>query len=167
MIRLIAAIDNHNGIAKDGVQPWKLPTDEKYFLDQTKRFGGNILRGRKEYEVFNRPIPDHHNFVLSHKAGADDRVTWVTDLDAFLRDFTEDLWVVGGANVYEQTIALAQELYITEINKDYDCDKFFPHFSADFHLQGPRTEIKENGTSYWFCVYVRNAPATPDLRYIL
>jgi dihydrofolate reductase len=159
MIRLIAAIDNHNGIAKDGIQPWKLPTDEKYFLDQTLRFGGNILRGRKEYEVYSRPIKGHHNFVLSHTPGSDEGVTWVTDLHEFLDTFTEDLWVIGGAMVYEQTIALASELYITEINRDYDCDKFFPHFSADFHIQGPRTEIKENGTPYRFCVYARNTPA--------
>jgi dihydrofolate reductase len=143
MIRLIAAIDNHNGIARSGVQPWKLLTDEKYFLEQTQRFGGNVLMGRTTYEVIGPPLKDRNNFVLSRQAHTDDsrgdaqdntKVEWITDLDTFMRSF---------------------QLYITEINRDYDCDQFFPHFNADFTLQGPRTEIKENGTGYRFCLYAR------------
>jgi dihydrofolate reductase len=152
MIRLIAAIDNHNGIARSGVQPWKLLTDEKYFLEQTQRFGGNVLMGRTTYEVIGPPLKDRNNFVLSRQAHTDDsrgdaqdntKVEWITDLDTFMRSFQGDLWVIGGQSVFEQTIVYASELYITEISRDY------------FTLQGPRTEIKENGTGYRFCLYAR------------
>jgi dihydrofolate reductase len=156
MIRLIAAIDNHNGIAKDGVQPWQLPTDERYFLDQTRRFGENVLMGHTTYEVIGHPLKDRNNFVLSSSRQDDTQVTWIANLGDFLSSFTEDVWVIGGQKLYEQTLDYASELYLTEIDRDYDSDKFFPHFDASFHLQGPRTEIKENGTRYRFCVYVRN-----------
>ena len=57
MIRHMVAIDSNRGIAKDGLQPWKLLTDEQYFREQTKHYGGIVLMGRKTFEVIGTKLP--------------------------------------------------------------------------------------------------------------
>jgi dihydrofolate reductase len=152
MIRHIVAIDSKRGIAKDGVQPWKLPADERYFTEQTKRFGGVVLMGRKTFEVIGKPLPDRQNFVLTHDKTFDVvGVTRVDDLDEFF-DEHPDVWVIGGAEVYELTLKRADELYVTEIAHDFSCDTFYPPYD-EFELSEKGIPLTENSLTYSFNIY--------------
>lgn len=155
MIRLIAAIDQKRGVAKAGRQPWHIPADEQYFKDQTCKFGARLLMGRKTFDVMKHPLPNRTNYVLSHDHRAESGIVGITDLDAFLQDLTEDIWVIGGAAVYEQTIGRADFLYLTQIESDFGCDQFFPNYAEQFELVDQSPPQYENGLAYTYAIYRR------------
>ena len=153
MIRHIVAFDKNRGIAKNGVQPWKLPTDEKYFSDMTKTYGGILLMGRTTFEVIGRPLVGRQNYVASRQADfVVEDVTVVHDIDAFLNDH-QDVWVIGGAEIYAATLSRTDELYITEIDADFGCDVFYPEFTEHFQIVDQGQLRHENNLNYRFNRY--------------
>lgn len=154
MIRLIAAIDRKRGIAKNGGQPWNIPHDEQYFLQQTSQFGSNVLMGSKTFEVIGHPLRDRRNFVLSADKDIQiNGVEMVHDLEDFLKNFTEDIWVVGGATVFEQTLKHADELYLTHIDSDFGCQQLFPEYESSFQKADHSELHEENGFIFTYNIY--------------
>lgn len=157
MIRQMVALDRNRGIAKDGAQPWKLPTDERYFSEQTKLYGGVVLMGRTTYEGIGMPLPERQNYVLTHDGefeAAD--ISVVHDSAAFFAEHS-DVWVIGGGVVFAETLDIADELYITEIDEDYGCDTFYPEYMTDFEPSQTGGWQVENATRFRFMVYRRNS----------
>jgi dihydrofolate reductase len=153
MIRLIAAIDSQRGIATDSGIPWKLPGDTAYFRQKTAN--GLIVMGRATYDEFAAPLHGRENYVLS---------TTTTPLRTGFRAIAdlrqlraahpeEDVWVIGGATVYRETIAEAEELLLTQVLKDFECTKFFPPYEADFVLESRSVDHHEAGLIYRFEVW--------------
>jgi dihydrofolate reductase len=160
MIRLIAALDRRRGIGKHGGQPWSIPDDERYFSDKTKSLGGNILVGSTTFKTFRGPLVDRHNFVLTSHDDPLEGATLVHDLTQFLQDFADkDLWVVGGAKVFEQVIQAgrADELYLTHIDADFKCDQFFPDYEAAFKLVEQSDPYEQNGFHFTYARYIKAA----------
>ncbi len=158
MIRLIAAIDRQRGIAKQGFQPWFIPEDEQYFIQKTKSEGGIVLVGSTTFKTFKGPLVDRQNFVLTHDTEPIEGVELVHDLEKFLKDYqAKDLWVVGGANVFAQTIelGLADELYITKIEADFGCNQFFPEYEDTFTLTEQSDLREQNGFIFTYCKYAK------------
>lgn len=158
MIRLIAAIDQKRGIAKGGAQPWKLTDDEKYFSEQTKLYGGNILVGSTTYKTFHGPLKGRTNYVLTRGQDAIDGAVVVNDLKKFLGGFKQkDLWVIGGQAVYEQVMSLgkADELYLTHIDADFNCDQFFPEYENDFKLADISEVHTQNSLNFTYARYTK------------
>ena len=160
MIRLIAAIDQKRGIAKDGEMPWDIPEDEAYFTSQTKKYGGQVLTGSKTFELAykNKPLADRHNYILTHKSVEILGATVVNELKEFLEKMNRDqldVWVAGGAVVFEQVMKLgfADELYLTEIDADYKCDQFFPAYKSDFKLVNDSGLRQQNGHKFAYKIY--------------
>lgn len=93
MIRAIAAIDNERGIGKDGKIPWKLPTDERYFTEMTKMFGGRVLTGQRTFELTytQGPLKDRTNYILTHGTRSIPGAIIVNDLDEFFQQLQGDL----------------------------------------------------------------------------
>jgi dihydrofolate reductase len=155
VIRLIAAMDSKRGIATSAGIPWKLPGDAAYFRERTAR--GLILMGRATYNEFAAPLHGRENFVLSTQPGPlRTGFQAVGSLDQ-LRDArpAEDIWVIGGAAVYAETISEAQELLITEVQGDFNCTKFFPAFQDAFALTGQGDDRQDGGVSYRFETWKR------------
>ncbi len=135
MIRDIVAVDSQGGMAKDGKTPWHIPADIAYFHERTKRFGGNLLVGRGSYEAMKNgvtaregeaawPPAGRHLYVLtSQSLPVADGVTVVHSLPDFLARMA-----VAGKDVWNGSIAEIEpdEIYLTRIDADYDCDKFYP-----------------------------------------
>lgn len=155
MIRLIAAIDNKRGLAKDGALPWDLPDDWRFFREHTKGQGGIVLMGRKTFDAIGRPLPDRRNIILSKKTNSIPGIETVNDLS--ILNTLSNVWIIGGEAVYKQTITLADELYLTHIEDDFQCDQFFPDYSKLF-IQNWRSEIKEqNGVKFWYEILIPRA----------
>lgn len=155
MIRLIAAVDQKLGITKGGLQPWKLPADEQYFAEQTKLRGGIVLVGLTTFKTFKAPLTERQNFVVTHETSPIPGVELVHDIDAFLAAHA-NVWVVGGASVFEQTISQADELYLTEIAADFGCDQFFPDFLPhEFELAEQSEPQEQNGFHFTYKTYKR------------
>lgn len=158
MIRLIAAIDSKRGIAKQGAMPWNIPEDEKFFTEQTKLYGGNVLTGgatfREAYK--NKPLAGRQNYLVTRSDKPTEGVTLVHDLENFLNEFkSKDLWVAGGAEIFEQVmkLGLADELYLTLIDGDFKCDKFFPEYDTKFKLAEEGRERMQNGYHFRYNRY--------------
>jgi dihydrofolate reductase len=146
MVRLIAAIDGHRGLAGQHGIPWqgRIPADTSYFREQTAQ--GMIVMGYRTYEEFDVPLHDRSNFVVARSAASPLRPGFVAigDLIEFLHQYASDLvWVIGGAAVFAQALPLADELHITQLEGDFHCTKFFPVFEDEFVLTtelGPQVQ---------------------------
>jgi dihydrofolate reductase len=155
MIRLIAAIDSRRGIATDSGIPWKLPGDSAYFHEKTAT--GLILMGRATYNEFAAPLHERENFVLTANPGPL-RAGFqpVSSLDQLVAEHPgQDVWVIGGAAVYKETIAEGRELLLTQVVGDFHCTKFFPPYDAQFHLVAQGDDRQDQGTSYRFETWAR------------
>jgi len=159
MIRLIAAIDSHRGIATDSGIPWKLPGDTAYFREKTS--SGLIVMGRATYEEFAAPLHETENFVLSSAtAPLREGFQAITSVDRLRQSHPhEDVWVIGGAGVYQETIGEAEELLLTQVLQDFHCTKFFPPYQADFDLRSQSANQTEGGVTYRFETWSRSAGA--------
>ena len=156
MIRFIVAIDNKKGLANEHGIPWqgKLPTDVAYF--RSKTIGGNVMMGYGWYTEQQKPLPERRNLVATTK---DEKLRpgfeTVHDARQFIKDFKEDLWVGGGAALFASTLDLADELYLTKIDADFNCTKFFPEYENDFELVSETEPQTENGITFRFTVWKR------------
>jgi dihydrofolate reductase len=153
MIRLIAAIDTRRGIATESGIPWTLPGDTAYFHEKTA--SGLILMGWATYNEFASPLHGRDNFVLTTQPGplreGFRAATSVGQLRAGHKD--EDIWVIGGATVYAETITDADELLLTQVLADYHCTKFFPPYRAQFESICQSAEHQDGNVNYRFEVW--------------
>jgi dihydrofolate reductase len=159
MIRLIAAVDSKLGVADDHGIPWqgKIPTDTQYFNDQTS--DGIILMGYRTYQEFDKPLHDRVNFVVTRPDSPELRSGFegVADLTSFLHDHTQELvWVIGGAGLFAASLDAADELYITQLDADFHCTKFFPSFSNNFVMLSSLGPHEESGISFLFEIWQRS-----------
>jgi dihydrofolate reductase len=157
MIRLIAAIDSRRGIATDSGIPWKLPGDTAYFHDKTAT--GIIFMGWATYKEFAAPLHERENFVLtSDTAPLRTGFRAIDSLERLVAEHpNEDVLVIGGATVYAETIAQADELFLTQVLGDFHCTKFFPPYEATFRLATTSDDHHDGETRYRFETWQRQA----------
>jgi dihydrofolate reductase len=154
-IILIAAIDRNRAIGKAGALPWRLPEDLKRFKALT--LGQTVLMGRKTYDSIGRALPGRRNFVLTHDqcwraAGTEVFTSFASALGACT---TPELWVIGGGEIYAQTIAQANRLEITHVDIAVEgADAWFPVIGDAFDA-GPSRVISSVGIEFYFCRYTR------------
>jgi dihydrofolate reductase len=157
MIRFIAAIDEKQGIADNHGIPWrgKIPGDIKFYHEKLQT--GLILMGYGVYKELTKLMASRTNYVA---IGGED-VTLregfepITDAHKFLEEAKEDVWNIGGALLFASTLDLADELYITQLEGDFHCTKFFPAFKNQFILISESEPQEENGIRYTFQVWKR------------
>ena len=154
MIRFIAAIDSKLGMANDQGIPWqgKVPSDVAYFRDKT--IDGVVLMGYGTYKEFTSPLPGRTNVVASSKAvSLLPGFQLTNDARQFLLEASSDIWVIGGPGLFVQTLDLVDELYLTIIEGDFGCTKFFPEFMSRFEKLSSTEPIAENGISLHFEIW--------------
>ena len=139
-IALIAAVAANGVIGDDGEMPWQLPADLQHFKETT--MGNPVIMGRRTYESIaariNGPLPGRHNIVLSRSdPDLHDGVVVADSIEAAIAEATavceldataERVFVIGGATVYEQFLAWADELVLTELADAYEGDTEFPEW---------------------------------------
>lgn len=129
-LSLIWAMGRNRVIGVDNRLPWRLPADLKRFRALTT--GHTILMGRKTYESFPRPLPDRRHIIITtdrnYRAASGCIV--VHDLEAALAAAGSDdeVFVIGGASLYAQTLPNADRLYLTLIDAEFEGDTRFPDF---------------------------------------
>jgi dihydrofolate reductase len=157
MIRQIAAMDSRRGIATDSGIPWRLPGDTAYFREKTAT--GIILMGRATYNEFAAPLHDRQNFVLTSSSGPlRTGFRGIGSLDQLVvENRDQDIWVIGGATVYAETIAEADELFLTHVVGDFDCTRFFPPYQAEFRLATQSDDHEDGHITYRFETWRRLA----------
>lgn len=129
--KAIAAMSVNRVIGQGGQIPWRLPEDFKWFKRMT--LGQVVVMGRKTFESIGRPLPGRSTIVLSRGGFQYPGVEVVTDLAQALRpDEPRDIFICGGARVYEQALPLCSDLYLTLVKRTVEGDTFFPAFEDQF-----------------------------------
>ncbi len=140
-INLIAAVCNGNGIGFQNQIPWKISEDLQYFKRLTENHP--VIMGRLTQDSLGKPLSNRINIVISSsQSNVKDGFYYATDIvDAInaakelSNDTCGEIWVIGGQSIYEAALPYADNIYLTEIDQDATCDKFFPEFSIeDFKL---------------------------------
>ena len=139
-LSLIVAMAKNRTIGLDGAMPWHIPEDLKFFKRVT--MGHPVIMGRKTYQSIGAALPGRTNIVVTRNKdfeAADADV--VHDLSEALTKAkaTEELWrpdggreeifVIGGADIYGQALPVAQRIYMTEIHQELPGDAFFPELA--------------------------------------
>lgn len=115
-------------IGVDNKLPWHLPKDLKHFKEITS--GHPIIMGRKTYESIGKPLPNRTNIVISRKKDWFEEgiliVGSIKEAIKFGQKIDEDIFIIGGGNIFEQTMDIADKLEVTEIKTNIEADTFFP-----------------------------------------
>ncbi len=116
--------------------PWHLPDDFKWFKAMTT--GQIIVMGRKTFESIGRPLPQRETVVLSRSQFQFPGVRTISDWSQLeLQNEKRQVFICGGAQIYEQTLPLCSELYLTLVKREVTGgDAFFPPFEDRFDLAG-------------------------------
>lgn len=160
-MKLIAVQEKNGGIGINGGLLMSLPTDMKYF--RTVTTGHTVIMGRKTLESFpgGKPLPKRRNIVLSTTLEGGEGYDVCRSIDELGAMLSEDekanAFIIGGGQIYELMLPLADEAYITEIDAELEADTFIPVFSKlpDWERTSVSENIEENGVKYAFAVYRR------------
>jgi dihydrofolate reductase len=152
MIRAILAHDAFWGIGKNGKLPWKNTRDLEWFKECTE--GGAVVMGRKTWDSLPRkPLPGRENIVISNSdvQGADSVMNLSAALEKLPKiNFDKDVWVIGGASVLEQLLPIIDELWLNNVDGDYNCDIFLPKMQITRDFEPSHTRIERFGIiTHW------------------
>ncbi|KUJ50218.1 dihydrofolate reductase [Chryseobacterium sp. JAH] len=128
MTTILVAMGEKNEIGADNQLLWHLPKDLKHFKDLTS--GHPIIMGRKTYESIGKALPNRTNIVISRKKNWFEEgiliVGSIKEAVKFAKKINENVFIIGGGNVYEQTMEIADRLEVTLVKAELKADTFFP-----------------------------------------
>lgn len=165
LIAIVAYSDNRV-IGEGNALPWRLPNDLQHF--KTLTLNQRVLMGRKTYESIGRPLPHREMVVLTHNTDFhSDYAKVVHSIDA-LFPLTQDLYVIGGGEIYRLLLPKIDVIYATEVHTRLKGDAFFPELSkSDWkeHSRKPHPQDERHAFAYDFVVYqqLRATPASAIL----
>lgn len=129
---MIAAVAENNALGKNNDLLWHLPLDFKRFKEITS--GHHIIMGRKTFESFPKPLPNRtHVIITRQKDFVHDGCIVVQDIEKAIAvcPTDEDLYIIGGGEIYSQSIDLADQLDITRVHHSFDADVYFPEIDPE------------------------------------
>lgn len=128
-ISLIVAASENNAIGKDNQLLWNLPNDLKFFKNKT--WGMTVLMGRKTFEAVNKILPGRVNIVITKQENWKAENVWVAkDLEDALKQAAttncKEIFIIGGGEIYKQSMAVADRIYMTRVHAVLEGDTYFP-----------------------------------------
>lgn len=165
-ISLISAIAQNGVIGRDNDMPWHLPDDFAFFKRKTSHHA--IIMGRKSLEALGKPLRNRTSIVITrnptfttegvtivHSLG--DAIVEAQNVDKQLYQ-TDEIFVIGGAEIYKMAMPIATTLYLTEIHQPFDGDAYFPQFEkSDWQeiSRHPHPADERHASSFDFVEYER------------
>ena len=148
VIRAILAHDAMWGIGKDGDLPWPKNSDDLAWFKETTTGSVVVMGGATWRSLPRKPLPNRENVVITRRDDIEADV--VVDMKSAIKilpqmNFTNNVWVIGGANILKQLLPYCDELWLNNVGGNYDCDTFLPkmEITRDFHATN--TEVKSFG----------------------
>jgi dihydrofolate reductase len=166
-INLIWAQARHRVIGHNGSMPWHLPEDLAHFKRTT--LGCPVIMGRKTWDSLPpkfRPLPGRTNVVVTRQPDwrADGAIPANHMLEALsicehmsmiLDPSPEQVWVIGGAQIYAEALPLAKRIVVTDIDADFEGDAFAPQLGAEWQETEREVHISKTGMAFDFVTYLR------------
>lgn len=149
-ISLIAAIGKNRELGRKNELIFKIPEDMKFFREKT--MGHAVVMGRKTYDSIGHPLPNRTNIVITRSPDSQVptlNVKYVSSIEEALEQAKivegEEIFVIGGAQIYEQALKYANTLYLTLVDSEVaDADAFFPDYSDFKNIISKRNSSDEN-----------------------
>lgn len=160
-ISLIVAASTNNAIGKNNQLLWHLPNDLRFFKNTT--WGMPVIMGRKTFESVNKPLPGRFNYVITRQPGWNaEGVKVATDINDALQKATEtnckEIFIIGGGEIFKQSMDLADKLYMTRVHADLDGDVFFPEIDESKWQLISNTDLPaddKHSSAYSFQVWTK------------
>ena len=157
MVSIIAAIGYNRALGKNNKLLWRIPDDLKRF--KTLTTGHPIIMGRKTFESIDKPLPNRTNIVITRAERSEGEAEGVVRRAVILAHSIEDaiekakaldseVFVIGGAQIYEQALPFADKLYLTLINDKKGADVYFPAYETVFTKMTFHEDREFNGLTY-------------------
>jgi dihydrofolate reductase len=131
IVTAVVAISENHVIGKDNKLLWYLPADLKHFKQITT--GHTVIMGRKTYESVGKPLPNRRNIIITRQAITIPGCEVVNSIEAALALCADEpeVFIVGGAEIYRQSITLTDRIYLTIVHKEFEGDSFFPEIKKE------------------------------------
>lgn len=162
MISMIVATSNNNAIGKNNSLLWHISEDLKRFKEITS--GHKMIMGRKTFESLPGILPNRHHIILTRDNNFNvdsDKVSIIHDIDEVIKNYknsSEEVFIIGGGEIYNLFMPYADKLYLTKVQKDFDADTFFPQINMNdweiIHKSDEKTDEK-SGLIFKFIDLIR------------
>lgn len=129
----ITAVDQNNGIGIKGELPWNIPKDMEFF--KTATLNKIVIMGRKTFDSFHHPLPKRLSIVISRKKNSHPSANVlfvqsikeaITEAKTHIAKYGNEIFIIGGGEIYKQSLSIIDRIYITRIAHNYNCDAFYP-----------------------------------------
>ncbi len=154
MIKIIVATSKNRVIGDSNKLIWHLPADLKRFKEITT--GHPIVMGRKTYESIGRPLPNRRNIIITKDINYNvDGCEVVNSIEEALLLTNNDCFIIGGGEIYKQTLPLASQIYLTLVDEEFDGDTYFPEIDKAWFLSSEEKfqSDEKNPHNYSFMTY--------------
>lgn len=158
MISLLVAHDPNRVIGKNNDLPWHIPEDLRYFKEQT--MGKGIVMGRKTFESIGRPLPGRLNIILTrnkdYSAEGAEVVHSMEEAVRLASDMHEEVMIIGGSDIFRMSLPVADRLYITYVDQEFEGDTYFPPYSEEeWALVSSSGKLESDGIPFSYLIYDR------------
>ena len=144
MISIIVACSENNVIGKDNKLLWKQSADLKRFKEITS--GKSVIMGRKTYDSIGKPLPNRRNIVITRQ---NIHIPGVEIFNSMENIITEDeTFVIGGGEIYKESIIFADKIYLTKIHTELDGDSYFPFLGKEWIIESEEFHKKDEKNQY-------------------
>ena len=153
--KAVAAMSSNRVIGKNGELPWHFSEDLKFFKQLT--LNSTVVMGRKTFESIGKPLPQRKNIVLSTSMQDHDGIKIFKNVEDLLCEYAgsdDDIYIIGGAQIYGALLNQTKEIYLTYIFNEYLGDAYFPEFESKYSLR----EIMFKNNDFEIRKYVINDP---------
>jgi len=131
MINIIVATSKNRVIGNNNSLIWSLPADLKRFKQITT--GNTVVMGRKTYESIGKPLPNRRNIIITRDTNyLVDNCEIVNSLEEALMLCNNDCFIIGGGEIYKQSIDIADKIYLTLVQEDFEGDTYFPEIGKEW-----------------------------------
>lgn len=155
IITIIAAIGKNRELGKNNELLWHLPNDLKRFKHVTK--GHHVIMGRKTYESLGKPLPNRTNIIVTeNKNYKAEGCIIVNSIEEAIQNVNEDHpYILGGAQIYAQSMELADFLDLTLVDATFDADVYFPEIDPEVWVEISREDHKADDRHKYDYSFVR------------
>jgi dihydrofolate reductase len=156
MIKVIAAMSENRVIGNNNQLIWKLSSDLKRFKELTS--GQPVVMGRKTYESIGRPLPNRRNIIITRNSEYEvEGCDIVSSLEEALLLTGNDCFIIGGGEIYRQSLEVADKIYLTLVHKEFEGDTTFPELGKEWATinQDDFEADEKNEYAYSFINYER------------
>jgi dihydrofolate reductase len=154
MIKIIVAISKNRVIGDSNKLIWHLPADLKRFKEITT--GHPIVMGRKTFQSIGRPLPNRRNIIITRDDSYEvEGCEIVNSIEEAMLLTGSDCFIIGGGEIYKQTLNLSDKIYMTVVDEEFEGDTTFPDLSSDWYISKKEDFLSDekNPHNYSFISY--------------